>query len=160
VAGLPAECQPNTVYSWDSTPKLDMMNGEAGQTTPWAQQLSREIFARINPVATFEYAPIPIRFKLKKGVKFFLYTADALPSDGNAYCTQSGIDPSNTIFVRNNWIPDNHDRTEQSLQGARDSRRRDDYLRAFGRKRPDRPLQHVAPRLLGTLASKSDGRIT
>ncbi|MNS82310.1 hypothetical protein D3C72_1160510 [compost metagenome] len=67
-------CQPDTLYSWGTWEKVLALKQVMGNKGPW--QKGRSFYASRGPITTFGYGDIPVRIKLKSGVKFkkgFLY---------------------------------------------------------------------------------------
>lgn len=64
---LLSQCRPDTLYSWGDENKFrvlrEQMSGDAWKPI-------RAIFTTPGAVATFNYGPIPLRIKLRPGVKF------------------------------------------------------------------------------------------
>lgn len=60
-------CKLDTLYSWGSQVKLDILIGQMGHGA-WGK--IKTIFSSRGPLSTFGYGPISIRLKLKKGVRF------------------------------------------------------------------------------------------
>lgn len=61
------QCRPDTLYSWGDEQKFKTLRGLMSGDT-W--QKIRPIYATPGAVTTFNYGPIPLRIKLKPGVKF------------------------------------------------------------------------------------------
>jgi hypothetical protein len=65
-------CAPDTLYSWGPPIKLMAFLKHAPVSGVWDKRFKMDVFAHINPVATFGYGETPIRIKLKPTVNFKL----------------------------------------------------------------------------------------
>lgn len=66
------ECAPDTLYSWGGFEKLKALLTHMEDGWPWTTQFSRTVFTTSSAAGTFGYGTIPVRFKIKPGVKFKL----------------------------------------------------------------------------------------
>jgi hypothetical protein len=67
---LTPECQPDTLYSWGPMIKIKELKNFMGNGAKAWTSLSRNIFFARSAISTFGYGEVPIRVKLKAGVKF------------------------------------------------------------------------------------------
>jgi hypothetical protein len=89
-------CRPDTLYSWGDQTKLNVIESQMGNNK-WADSF-RIIFTTRSPIATFGYGPIPIRIKLKKGLKW----VKKRPSTS---CTERPLaERQTTIYYSNGYL--------------------------------------------------------
>lgn len=65
-------CLPDTLYSWGNFQKLDYYRKNFKSNMDWPKFLARDLYLSSSPISTFGYGPIPIRLKLKEGIKYKL----------------------------------------------------------------------------------------
>ena len=101
---LVSECSPDTLYSWGDYKTLEDYTKAMGDGK-WVGKLHETLYTALSPVSTFGYGMIPVRLKIKPGVKYIL-TLDSKFKEANqckAYF-KFGIlteaSASNTIVVR------------------------------------------------------------
>jgi hypothetical protein len=69
MAPIDRPCRPDTLYSWGSMKKIEILKQQMGKGE-WSEQFSKQLFATFLPVGTFFYGDLPIRIKLKKNLNF------------------------------------------------------------------------------------------
>lgn len=69
---LVPECSPDTLYSWGGFDKLKALMTHMEDGWGWNTAFPRTLFTTPSAAGTFGYGPIPVRFKIKPGVKFKL----------------------------------------------------------------------------------------
>jgi hypothetical protein len=67
------ECAPDTLYSWGGFDKVAAYLHNLPDGKPWPEALPRTLFATPSAASTFGYGTVPLRFKIKPGVKFKLF---------------------------------------------------------------------------------------
>lgn len=88
-------CTPDTLYRWENPHSLDFLNNPKS----WKLVLSKPIFTSFSPLATYPYGPIPMRYKVKAGVKFRMVGVSMYnPKLMCNYLDREEI--KNTIYVR------------------------------------------------------------
>lgn len=65
---LHESCKLDTLYSWGTEAKLNVLISQMGQVNPW--KTIQTIYTSRGPFSTFGYGPVAIRIKLKKNVVF------------------------------------------------------------------------------------------
>jgi hypothetical protein len=63
-------CQPDTVYSWGGSKKLEVFREFSSGACEEDKCFTRPIFTHINPITTFGFGDIQLRIKLKPGTRF------------------------------------------------------------------------------------------
>lgn len=69
---LAPSCTPDTLYSWGSFAKVQAIWAKLKDVKSWAFTW-RTLYTSQAPIATFGYGDIPIRLKLKPGVRFVYF---------------------------------------------------------------------------------------
>lgn len=99
---LTPECTPDTLYSWGGPDKAVWYIDNLKNNTQWPELLSRSLYTISSAAATFGYGVIPLRFKIKPGVRFKLLVSPSTNEcDGFVranYATPSEL--KTTIFTR------------------------------------------------------------
>ncbi len=171
-------CEPDTLYSWGNLTKIRAI--EAQLSSSW--KLSRMIYTSTFPVQTFFYGDLPIRIKLKPGVRFKKpsFTAYGGPcrwakeGDNTVYAKTVPINSAfDTLFEF--WVctadviesiswgtPEHFDETLKDLAWVADSTRRMDETTSYiqtprGEKRID--INFSGRRFIRKSRHSSDGRV-
>lgn len=96
------ECSPDTLYSWGSFEKLNWFVENLKDGALWPRRLPRTLFTTHSAAATFGYGQIPMRFKLKPGVKIrraFGWQADQCSKYvARGFLSEADLD--NTLIAR------------------------------------------------------------
>lgn len=66
------ECAPDTVYSWGGPEKAKWYRENLADGKVWPSLLPRSLYTVYSPAGTFGYGTIPLRFKIKPGIRFKL----------------------------------------------------------------------------------------
>ncbi|HND84177.1 MAG TPA: hypothetical protein PLU50_00150 [Pseudobdellovibrionaceae bacterium] len=66
------ECAPDTLYSWGGADKAKWFRENLSDGKQWPSLLPRSLYTIFSPAGSFGYGIIPLRFKIKPGVRFML----------------------------------------------------------------------------------------
>lgn len=92
-------CLPDTLYSWGNFQKLDFYRKNFTSNTDWLKPLARDLYLSSSSISTFGYGPIPIRLKLKEGIKYKLQKG----SSNALHCKDlSDLEKLDTLII-NQW---------------------------------------------------------